>query len=641
MRVARLLLPFLLLVMSLEVSVADDARVTAQFPRVITGRVTDAEGSPLAGALVEWGYYTAGPEDREWVETEADGSYRLETTHVDRDYRLGISHGGFAPWRWDRLIPGPAAAPTTVDVQLKPGSTVSVQVLDVQGNSVPGLNVTPGTPQHGSTYTTFRVPVFGTPLPGRNRTATTDADGTVTLSSLPTLPASGATERRPDRNWLSLRINAGDTRIDDTNVTEAAVLSGDPVVVRIPSFRLARLQPHDGVLLGQAIDKETRRPLRDCLVTLSQSSVPQEVHNADGRFVVGGELVRDRSYEIRVFAAGYAVGVARLSAESRETASVQMIEIERHPSLSCRLVDAGTGEPVTDGRVLSGTVRDGRRLHFEWGEFERYADARYSLENVLLIDSDDNGRFTISEPADARTLLFVLADGYVRRYLTPRMRPEPGADGILRIELQPAVSVTANVLRNTPFGEAADSVHIGRVIDNVQEYLESGRLNESYETVPVDDSGSVVFDSLGPGTYRLSLGSRIRGLSFPCYSKIVTISEGGDNEVLLGDMPGTLRLFGIADPFAVIFVDPTFPAEISSFAIQADVDGNYELRDLFPGEYDVRVDTSSSSSGNVFTRKPTTIQLTEDTELPLVTVRPTNGEAEANRRLLFDSIQNQ
>ena len=45
----------------------------AEFPRVVRGRVTDAEGNGVPGALVEWGPYRAAADERQSVAADSDG----------------------------------------------------------------------------------------------------------------------------------------------------------------------------------------------------------------------------------------------------------------------------------------------------------------------------------------------------------------------------------------------------------------------------------------------------------------------------------------------------------------------------------------------------------------------------------------
>ena len=73
--------------------------------RVFEGRVVDQEGKPIAGAAVEWGHFQSSFKHREVFRTDKDGRYRVETTRVGTDYRLGVSAPGFASHWKDRLIP--------------------------------------------------------------------------------------------------------------------------------------------------------------------------------------------------------------------------------------------------------------------------------------------------------------------------------------------------------------------------------------------------------------------------------------------------------------------------------------------------------------------------------------------------------
>ena len=198
MRTIRRLLAIALLVLVPGVAaIADDAVNRLESLRVITGQVTDTDGEPLAGAVVEWGYFSDGPEQREFVEADADGKYRLETANVGRDFRIGVSHPGFASSYNDSIIPGPADEPAEFDFQLSPGSSIELRITSPAGNPVSGLDVSPRTPSNGF-FSSFSSPVPATPLPGQDRAATTDDDGRVTLVDLPDRPVELRNATLPD-----------------------------------------------------------------------------------------------------------------------------------------------------------------------------------------------------------------------------------------------------------------------------------------------------------------------------------------------------------------------------------------------------------------------------------------------------------
>lgn len=594
-------------------AIADDDNTKPEFPRAISGRVTDSDGQPLAGALVEWGYFSDGPQDRESVETDAEGRYRLETSNVGRDYRLGVSHSGFAPTFRDGIIPGPAAEPTTLDFQLSPGTDITLRITDRSGNPIPGLDVTPQTPSNGI-WSSFSSPVQPTLLPGAPRIVTTDEEGRVLLLDLPAKPTERRKSTLPDGtpnpwNWLCIQLHDGTKSGHRFQIKEAQIIESNSIEHAMSDWAIPGFdERQDGIVRGRVVDRETGEPVTDYQVIVRGSRHPQNVTSDDGRFVSGEARRNGREYQTRIYAGGYAVGLARITAESPDKAVEQTIELERHPSLQGRLLDATTGKPLPDVEILTGAAQADRMNYVEWSDLQRYADGYHALENVLCVTTDEEGRFTVPEEPERPTTLIILTSGYERRVIPPWKRPET-IDGVLHVALQPAASVTAIALRETQLGAQANGIAISFESDDGFRHM--------YHSVPLDESGEIHFDSLAAGEYRLTLFLNLRNFGYPCYSRSFTLEPGEHREVTLGDMPGTIRLHGRAGPLSIVRVWPTFPAEISNFVVQADVDGRFELRDLFPGEYTVSIDNSSAARGYHGSGRSQTIQLREDMELLL------------------------
>ena len=82
------------------------------YPRVITGKITDANGKPVTGTLIEWGPDYPHDAPRESSRSGDDGTYRLEAKKAGGRYKLGISAAGFAPQTIAGMISGPRSAPT-------------------------------------------------------------------------------------------------------------------------------------------------------------------------------------------------------------------------------------------------------------------------------------------------------------------------------------------------------------------------------------------------------------------------------------------------------------------------------------------------------------------------------------------------
>lgn len=615
MRTIRRMLAVAMLVLAPGVAaIADDSENRLESPRVITGRVTDADDDPLAGAVVEWGYFSDGPEEREFVETDVDGRYRIETANFGRDYRIGASHPGFDSAYNDSIVPGPAGEPAEYDFQLSPGSSIELRITTPAGNPVPGLEVSPRTPSNGF-FSSFSSPVPATPLPGQDRITTTDDDGRVTLVDLPARPKELRNATLPDGtrntwNWLSVKLHLGEEWVHEFQITEEQAIGDEPIAVQLPGYRVPGYdERQDGTIRGRVVDKETGEPVTEFQFTQRHRSEALVVESSDGRFTYGEKLRNGREYQTRIFAPGYAVAIVRITADSPGKAVEQMIELERHPSLEGRLVDASTGDPLSDVQIVAGVAKDNGFNYIEWVNLDSYADGHHGLENVIRVTTDVDGRFTVPEEPDRPVSLVILTPEYERTIVPHWKREELDDDGLLPVSLRPAASATAIALRETQLGGQANALAIMFQSDEGFEHM--------YHSTELDEDGRLHFDSLAPGEYHFSLYLSLRGTSYPCYTKVFTLEAGEHQDILLGDMPGTLRIHGKADPFVMVSVRPTFPAEITGFAVQADVDGNYEVLDLFPGEYDVRVDNYRASSGYHIDGPAQTVQLSEDLELML------------------------
>jgi hypothetical protein len=586
-------------------------RAGPEYPRAITGRVTVGKDHPLAGVLVEWGYFSDELHERESVETDADGRYRLETSRVGRDFRLGFSKAGFAPQWFDRFVPGPASRPSEVNVTLQRGTEITVQFVTDAGQPVAGLEVTPYTPSNGF-HSSFSSPTPSTPLPGRNRTVPTDESGRVTLVDLPAKPIAGTTEAQTNwqrsRNWLQVTATRDRKWLHETQFTESAILSGEPLEVKA-SDRLLLGVAADGVLRGRVIDRSTRQSVAEFHVMRRYGDRPHAIQNANGEFTIGGSLVNGQQYETRVFAPGYAVGVANVPADSRGKAVRLTIELSPHPSLEGRMVDAATDRPLANVQIVAGAAPATGLKYIEWGSLDRYADGYHSLHNVLRVTTDKDGQFIVPEAPGAAATLLILTPGYERRVISPAQRPAADGEGIVTIALAPAASVTAIADRETPFGRAARSVWLTCQTDDDFEHMNW--------SLPFNEDGECRINSLRAGKYRLTLYFNAGNMSFPCYSKALTLEAGEHKNVRLGQMPGNLRLDGHAGPFNVVTISPKSDSDIGSFAVQADVDGRFELAGLLPGEYSITLDASSSSAGYHSDMPSRMILLTEDMEVDL------------------------
>ncbi|MGE5191977.1 MAG: M56 family metallopeptidase, partial [Deltaproteobacteria bacterium] len=99
----------------------------------VTGKVTDEQGRPIAGALVR----TRFANDRREAKTGKDGTYRLEGCEPKMT-KLVVSAKGRAP-DMQQVEIDPGMEP--VNFQMKPGGKVRIRVIDEKGNPVPKARI--------------------------------------------------------------------------------------------------------------------------------------------------------------------------------------------------------------------------------------------------------------------------------------------------------------------------------------------------------------------------------------------------------------------------------------------------------------------------------------------------------------------
>src|SRR5262249_15071049 len=102
----------------------------------VVGRVTDAEGRPVEGAILGFTRF-ANARTR----TDADGRYRFDHRRVGEE-RLNVLKPGLAPQARDFTTK--ATEPETrLDFTLQPRKTLSLRVTDRAGRGVEGVAVSP------------------------------------------------------------------------------------------------------------------------------------------------------------------------------------------------------------------------------------------------------------------------------------------------------------------------------------------------------------------------------------------------------------------------------------------------------------------------------------------------------------------
>ena len=555
-----------------------------KYPRVVVGKISDKDGKPIAAARIEYGHYRTHSDQREFTLTDEKGLYRLAVMKAGPDFRLGVSATGYAPTYRDNFLPGPATDPSEFSTKLDDGDSVVLKFVTRGGVPVPGVYIRPTTPQSGF-YSSFSSPTPATPLPGFDRVLITDDDGCVSLDSLPVLPSDVRTEGKKTRHampWLGLEIsnekNGSYSQYTVAPETVHDTKAGEPVIISISASFLRKDQPRDGLLKAEVVDKETGQPIKDFIVVRRYDPKAISISSEDGRFTSGGKLQRGRKYQTRVFATGYAVGVVDLVANAKEAAGEQVFDLVKHPSFRGRLVNE-EDQPLANVEVVSGVARE-KSGYIDWGGLDDYADGHHCLTNVLRVKTNENGEFVIPESPDQLASIIIRTSGYMRKAVRPENRPKANANGISTIQLSKGADLTVVIDRNSPLGKTATAIGVTPKFRQPEDGFD--HMNSSVRSKGVDEE---TYRGLIPGRYSVSIYTETEDFVFKCCTKTIEVKSGESVRTEIGKMPGELTLAGTTSPFSRVTLRINAkPDQPHTFALRADVDGEFSLTGLPAGE---------------------------------------------------------
>lgn len=112
-------------------------------PAVLSGRVLDKAGKPVAGATVS---LSSGPQPTVETKTDAQGNYVFRTIKNSGEYRIGVQAAGFVPIEPYYMDQNPAVQLTSQsqarrDMVIERGVTIEVTVADAKGQPVAKANI--------------------------------------------------------------------------------------------------------------------------------------------------------------------------------------------------------------------------------------------------------------------------------------------------------------------------------------------------------------------------------------------------------------------------------------------------------------------------------------------------------------------
>ena len=616
----------------------------ASYPRVMTGKITDADGKPVSGALIEWGPDYPHEAPRETTRSSDDGTYRLEAHKAGGRYRLGISAVSFCPqWR-ERIIPGPVSAPTPLDWKLAAETVIEVTIVGESGLPIPNLEVTPMTPQSGfnSSFSTVQQPE---PIPGHSKPVVCNGQGVCRLHQLlpapvvqPPKPSGNTVEEVVQRDyqlkqgWLHLRITQNGKWVHEHEITAQEYLDTQGKIrVVVPDYRNPLVeQLYTGTLYGQVVGPNGT-PVQKYHVTLRHRGEPLVVSDPEGRFQWGKNLDPTREYEVRIFAPGFAPQLAKFSPRSTSREKPERIELSPHPSVEFQLVDTQTLKPIPNVPVVTGISKKTGWNYIEWHSLKDYADGSHGLEMVLHMVTDVEGRITVPEGDEPKTLV-IFTPGYARAIITPLLRPDPDATGLIQIPVEPAAVILGIAAPDSQIspGQGGVSLH----------YFATDGFEHMFHNLAQDEQGMCRIDSLAAGDYLVMLQHSDGNISTSCWTKKITLKAGEQRKLPLGEMTGSLTLSGRTTPFTDIQITrkPNLPgvdvagledkSSVLSVATIADIDGYFEFQHVEPGAYTVEFRRLNRIFYfRVYGKGPKELLLVEDTHVDYATGEVTPPEA--------------
>ncbi len=413
---------------------------------VVTGKVVDHLGAPIAGALVR----TKHLNDLRQAVTNEAGEYRL-TGCKPEVAPLVVSAKDKA---FDMRFVDLDTNLEPVDFVMQPGGHVRVRVIDQDGNPVPRATVF---------FQGWREPVFRY-FEFQNVNWIADENGVWEWNEAP------LDEFKADighRNGMGLSNQAMKAR-------EEVYL----------------FQVHPRLILsGKVIDARTKAPLTNFQVTPGVRDDSGQIFWADvatftaveGRF----EYPPDRDYPahmVKVQAAGYATATSRevMSHEGRVELS---FELEPSPGIQAQVLTPA-GEPAAGAYVALGTADT--QIVIKNGEFARGSTLAPQTR------TDEQGRFQFPEQTGDYQLIIIHPSGFAdfqQRTSNPDQAPAPirltawaEIEGTYQIAGQPAAGIGMSIS-----SDAMDSQVPGLA-----------RIVSSHETV-TDQQGRYRFSRVFPG----------------------------------------------------------------------------------------------------------------------------------------------
>ena len=503
----------------------------------VTGRVYDPLGAPLEGVQVT---SLTGAFDTQSGSTDPGGRYHLagvDAGSVD----LAFAHPEYLPGRLEGLEYVDGRRLLAPDVRLRPGGEIVGRITDPEGDPVAGAKVIAV-----ALAKELDIEAIMMMSMGRGEAPVSDAEGNYRIAGL-------------EAGTYTLSVKAVGFRPSLVRDIDVRVPEKSPVDVR--------LDP--GLSLSGVVTDAHGNPVAGAEVTATTEGNPENIQEAmlfsgnevttksgaDGRFLLRGLV--EKKLTLTTTAEGFAMSTLRGIDPAGEPVRV---ELARTGSISGRVLDAETGEPI--------------------------AKADVSVDDLTSYDreSREDGTFAVTGVSPGSHTVTVNAQGYA-----PGTVQEIGVDAEaetkgLEIRLSRGLTAVGYVLRN------AD----GTPIAGARVFF-SGPVDQS---APTDATGRFEVSGLPPGTYdvRAVAAGFAEGVE-----KAVAVPANRELRIGLG-MGGTVR--GVVrnaagEPDARKMIMLGSGMDFGENVTMTGSDGTFAFENVTPGTYSILVLDMKGGGGSV------------------------------------------
>ncbi|MCG3135506.1 MAG: hypothetical protein HMLKMBBP_03165 [Planctomycetes bacterium] len=538
----------------------------------LAGRVTDAQGRPVAGAEV--GVSAPSEGVMRLASQMFGGSWRTATTGADGAYRVGqVTEGEHevfceAPGmlRQQTKITLPPQGSATMDFRLLPGHSVSGVVLTPAGAPLADATVKVASPAPNTGN-----PMMQAFMPGPSKSVKSGADGRFTADGLPDGPyAVTATAR----GYLEAKQEGVVPGAADVSLTLGAASTIRGIVVA---------QDGGAPVANAAVIRRGGRAARGGFAAMMGGD-PQVRAKADGTFEITG--LTAGSYTLTGRGDGFADSASqKVDVAAGAVADGVRIELPPGASVSGRVTRKSDGSPVASANVF--VVRD-RNQFTQAMTSSQIVDPQTGEMTLppgaIRARTDADGRFVLSGLTPGKTTLEVR---------TPDLSPLSMS----------GVDVPGDVTAVMTEGGAVEGVVFGkdgRPAEGVVVMLQRGMMGAGGATTTSGAAGRYRLERLVPGTYTAMITDPDSPMGFGSM-KQASVRDGEVTNLDLGKRVPGRPIRGIVTRGDVPLADAAVVVSGGTLGftmVNADANGRFTVPDVAPGKYTVTAQVSAFGGGN-------------------------------------------